>query len=142
MIKTKMESEIINRKMSLSSKVSSISSWEWLSKGKYNITSEMKRYNNVTREDVMRVYKQYIKNRKAVIMNVSPKNPFSDEELVLESFNPNSNLILKEDPQYKGASIKNQRVNMINVVETNNLNLKTKKPLTFLITTNQNLIME
>jgi len=59
----------------------------------------MKRYNNVTREDVMRVYKQYIKNRNAVIMNVSPKNPFSDEELVLESFNPNSNLILKEDPQ-------------------------------------------
>ena len=41
MIKTKMESEIINRKMSLSSKVSSISSWEWLSKGQYNITSEM-----------------------------------------------------------------------------------------------------
>ena len=34
-------------------------------------------------------------------MNV-PKNPFSDEELVLESFNPNSSLILKEDPQYKG----------------------------------------
>ena len=57
MIKTKMESEIINRKMSLSSKVSSISSWEWLSKGKYNITSEIRRYNNVSREDVMRVYK-------------------------------------------------------------------------------------
>ena len=57
MIKTKMESEIINRKMSLSSKVSSISSWEWLSKGKYNITSEIRRYNNVSRDDVMRVYK-------------------------------------------------------------------------------------
>ena len=39
-------------------------------------------------------------------MNVSPKNPFSDEELVLESFNPNSNLILKEDPQYKGLVYK------------------------------------
>ena len=102
MVKTKMESEIINRKMSISSKVSSISSWEWLAKGKYNITSEIKRYKNVTRDDVMRVYKQYIKNRNAVIMNVSPKNPFSEEELVLESFNPNSNLILKEDPQYKG----------------------------------------
>ena len=101
-VKTKIESEILNSKLSLSSKVSSISSWEWLGKGKYNITSEMRRYNNVTREDVIRVYKQYIKNRNAVIMNVSPKNPFSDEELVLESFNPNSNLILKEDPQYKG----------------------------------------
>ena len=76
MVKTKIESEIINSKMSLSSKVNSISSWEWLGKGKYNITSEIKRYNNVTREDVMRVYKQYIKNRKAVIMNVALKTLF------------------------------------------------------------------
>ena len=33
-------------------------------------------------------------------MNVSPKNPFSDEELVLESFNPNSNIKIENDPQY------------------------------------------
>ena len=71
-----------------------------LKKGNHNISSEIKRYENVTREDVMRVYKQYIKNRNAVIMNVSPKNPFSDEELVLESFNPNSNIKIENDPQY------------------------------------------
>ena len=41
-------------------------------------------------------------NKNAVILNVSPKSPFSDEELVLESFNPNSDLITEEDPQYNG----------------------------------------
>jgi len=100
LVKIDMESNIINSKMSLSSKVSSISSWEWLGKGNQNITSEIIRYNKVTREDVMRVYKKYIKTRNAVIMNVRPKSPWSDEELVLESFNPNSNLITKTDPQY------------------------------------------
>ena len=121
MIKTKMESEIINRKMSLSSKVSSISSWEWLSKGKYNITSEIRRYNNVSRDDVMRVYKQYIKDRNAVIMNVSPKNPFSDEELVLESFNPNSNIKIENDPQYSNLNYIKPNTITIFVVEKNNL---------------------
>ena len=104
MVKTKIESDIVNQKMSLSSKVTSISSWEWLGKGNHNISSEIQRYNNVTREDVMRVYKQYIKNRNAVIMNVSPKNPFSDEELVLESFNPNSNIKIENDPQYSNLN--------------------------------------
>ena len=101
MVKMNMESDIINRKMSLSSKVTTISSWEWLGTGKENITSEIKRYNDVTRDDVMQVYNKYIKNKNAVILNVRPKSPFSDEELVLESYNPNSDLILKEDPQYK-----------------------------------------
>ena len=100
--KIDMESDIINRKMSLSSKVNSISSWEWLGRGKHNITSEISRYNNVTREDVMRVYNKYIKNKKAVIIKVRPKSPFSSEKLKLESFNPNANLILKDDPQYNG----------------------------------------
>ena len=102
MAKMDMESSIINYKISLSSKVSTISSWEWLAKGKHNISSDIARYNNVSREDVMRVFNKYIKNRNAVIMNVKPKSPFSDEELVLESVNPNASLITTEDPQYKG----------------------------------------
>ena len=38
MAKMDMESSIINYKISLSSKVRTISSWEWLAKGKYNIS--------------------------------------------------------------------------------------------------------
>ena len=43
-----------------------------------NITSDINRYNEVTREDVMRVFNKYIKNKKSVIMRVKPKNPFSN----------------------------------------------------------------
>ena len=74
-----------------------ISRWEWLSKGKYNMSSEIKRYTDVTRDDVMRVFRKYIKNRKAVISTVQPTNPFKKEKDSLISFNPNANLILSED---------------------------------------------
>jgi zinc protease len=102
MVKTEMESQSINMKMSIASKASTISSWEWLGRGKYNMSSELERYNNVTREDVMRVFNKYIKDRKAVICQVRPKSPFVEKLDSMISMNPNANLILKEDPQYVG----------------------------------------
>ena len=101
MIKTEIISQSIDMKTSISSKASTISQWEWLGRGKYNMSLEIDRYNNVTREDVMRVFNKYIKNRKAVINQVRPKSPFVKELDSLISVNPNSNLILEEDPQYK-----------------------------------------
>ena len=73
-----------------------------LGRGKYNMSSELERYNNVTREDVMRVFNKYIKNRKAVISTVRPKSPFVEKLDSLISVNPNISLLLKEDPQYVG----------------------------------------
>ena len=73
----------IDVKTSISSKASMISQWEWLGKGKHNISSEIARYKNVTRADIMRVFNKYIKNRKAVINQVRPKSPFVKE---LDSF--------------------------------------------------------
>lgn len=97
MIKTEMESQIINQKTSVSSKASAISSWEWLGRGEYNISSDLQRYKDVTKEDVIRVFNKYIKNRKAVISTVKPKSPFVEKLDSLISVNPNANLILKED---------------------------------------------
>ncbi len=102
MVKTEIESQSLDRKTSIASKASSISSWEWLARGRYNISSELARYNDVTRKDVMRVFYKYIKNRKAVISQVSPKSPFVEKLDSLISINPNVGLILKEDPQYVG----------------------------------------
>ncbi len=102
MVKAEMESQLIDKKTSISSKASSISSWEWLGKGKYNISSELERYNSVTRDDVMRVFKKYIKNKKAVINQVRPKSPFVEKLDTMISVNPNIDLILKEEPQYLG----------------------------------------
>ena len=100
MVKTEIISQSIDMKTSISSKASTISQWEWLGRGKYNMSLEIDRYNNVTREDVMRVFNKYIKNRKAVINQVRPKSPFVKELDSLISVNPNANLILEEDPQY------------------------------------------
>ena len=106
MIKTQIEAQNIDRRNSISSKASSISSWEWLARGKYNISSELDRYNKVTREDVMRVFNKYIKNRKAVINQVRAKSPFVEKLDSMVSINPNVDLILEEDPQYAGLVYK------------------------------------
>jgi zinc protease len=100
MVKTEMISQSFDMKTSISSKASMISSWEWKGGGKHNVSTEINRYKNVTRADVLRVFNKYIKNRKAVINQVRPKSPFVKELDSLISRNPNANLILKEDPQY------------------------------------------
>ncbi len=100
MVKTEMISQSVDMKTSISSKASTISSWEWLAGGRYNMSSEIDRYKNVTRADIMRVFNKYIKNRKCVINSVRPKSPFADKLDSLISVNPNANLILEEDPQY------------------------------------------
>jgi len=100
MVKTEMISQSFDMKTSISSKASMISSWEWKGRGKHNVSTEINRYKNVTRADVLRVFNKYIKNRKAVINQVRPKSPFVKELDSLISRNPNANLILKEDPQY------------------------------------------
>lgn len=41
------------------------------------IVNEIKRYNSVTKEDVMRVYNKYIKNKYAVVLSVCPKGKAS-----------------------------------------------------------------
>jgi len=101
MVKSEMTSQSVDMKTSISSKASMISRWEWLGRGKHNLSSEVERYKNVTREDVMRVFNKYIKNRKAVINQVRPKSPFVKELDSIISVNPNANLILKDDPQYR-----------------------------------------
>jgi zinc protease len=106
MVKTEMETQMISQKTSISSKASAISSMEWLGRGKYNISDNIKKYNDVTREDVMRVFNKYIKNRKAVFLTVRPKSPFVKELDSIISVNPNANLILKEDPQYENLVYK------------------------------------
>ena len=104
MVKAEMISQSVDMKTSLSTKASMISQWEWLGRGKYNVSSEIDRYKNVTRSDVLRVFNKYIKNRKAIINQVRPKSPFVKEIDSLVSINPNADLILKEDPQYSNLT--------------------------------------
>ena len=100
MVKTKIISQNYDMITSISSKATLISRWEWLARGRYNVSSEIKRYQDVTKEDVIRVFNKYIKNRNAVINQVKPKSPFVKELDSIISKNPNADLILDQDPQY------------------------------------------
>jgi zinc protease len=106
MAKTSFENMSLDMKGSVASKATTISRWEWLGRGKYNISSEIQRYKDVTREDVMRVFNKYIKNRKAVINQIRPKSPFVEKLDSMVSINPNIRLVLEEDPQYVGLAYK------------------------------------
>lgn len=65
------------------------------------ITKEMERYNKVTKEDVMRVFNKYVKNKSAVILSVYPKGK---SELVAKADNftpPARNVNAVEGAEYK-----------------------------------------
>ncbi|MBC5991470.1 M16 family metallopeptidase [Pontibacter cellulosilyticus] len=71
--KASAESGLINRMASVSGKVSQLAAYETFRNNPNYIQEEIKRINAVTKEDVMRVYNQYIKGKNAVILSVVPK---------------------------------------------------------------------
>jgi len=58
---------------SVSGKVSQLAAYETFTGDPDYIGKDISRYENVTKEDVMRVYEKYIKGKPAVIMSVVPK---------------------------------------------------------------------
>ncbi len=76
LLKTKVsiETGTIYGLQSVSGKVSSLASFQTFT-GDANYTAkEIARYNNVSKADVMRVYKQYIKGKAAAILSIVPKS--------------------------------------------------------------------
>ena len=68
------ESGFIYALQSVTGKVNQLASFQTLTGNPKLITEELKMFNAVTKEDVMRVYNQYIKNSHAVILSVLTKN--------------------------------------------------------------------
>lgn len=71
--KAGFETQMINSLSSVQGKGSMLASNETFTNNPNYITKEMERYNKVTKEDVMRVYNKYIKNKYAVYLSVYPK---------------------------------------------------------------------
>jgi zinc protease len=67
------ESRFINRLSSVSGKVSTLAAYYTFTGNANFITEELKRLKSLKKEDVMRVYNQYIKNKPAVILSYYPK---------------------------------------------------------------------
>ncbi|WP_234737167.1 M16 family metallopeptidase [Tellurirhabdus bombi] len=72
--KATRESDLIHALSSVSGKVSQLASFQTFAGTPNYLPQELKRYQNVTKADIMRVYNQYVKGKKAVILTVYPKD--------------------------------------------------------------------
>jgi zinc protease len=68
-----MESQLINGLQSVSGKVSQLAALETFTGNPNKLSEILKMYTSLTKEDVMRVYNTYIKNKGAVVVSVVPK---------------------------------------------------------------------
>lgn len=72
-VKSGIKSSLIYGLQSVSGKVSQLAANQTFEGNPNLIQKELERYENVTEADVMRVYNEYIKGEKAVIMSVVPE---------------------------------------------------------------------
>lgn len=72
--KGQIESQYFNRLQSVSGKVSQLASYQTLTGNPNMIGKELEMYRSVTKEDVMRVYNDYIKLKHCVVLSVLTKN--------------------------------------------------------------------
>jgi len=71
--KVSYETNEINNLSSVSGKTSALASYQTFRGNPNQLPADLKRHKAVTKEDVMRVYNQYIKGKHAVILSVVPK---------------------------------------------------------------------
>jgi zinc protease len=102
--KSTHESMVISGLETVSGKASQLAQYELMLGNPNQLVNELKRYNDVTKEDVMRVYNKYIKGKSAVILSVYPKG---QPQLVAaaDNFKYERDYSLKADlAQYEGLS--------------------------------------
>ncbi|MES1197758.1 MAG: pitrilysin family protein [Chitinophagaceae bacterium] len=78
------ESQLISGLESVAGKVRQLASYQTFAGNPNKVSEEIRDYNAVTKEDVMRVYNQYIKGKGAVILSVVPKG---QEQLIAAADN-------------------------------------------------------
>ncbi|MCF8425496.1 MAG: insulinase family protein [Bacteroidia bacterium] len=108
--KGQFETSIIQSMQSIGSRASVLSQTWYLSHGNtklekgYNLSDELARYTKVTKEDVMRVYRQYVKGRNYTLVNVFPKkaNAAANKDESVEQ--KSSGVATKTELEYKGLS--------------------------------------
>jgi zinc protease len=99
--KANFEADMINSLTSVQGKGALLAANQTFTGNPNQIVKDIERYNKVTKEDVMRVYNQYIKNKYAVILSIYPKGKPS---LVAKADNytpPVRNTTAVEGAEYK-----------------------------------------
>ena len=95
------ETNMVNSLSSVQGKGSMLAAYQTFTKNPNFIPKEIERYNKVTKEDVMRVYNQYIKNKYAVVLSIYPKGK---KEVIAKADNytpPARNINAPEAAEYK-----------------------------------------
>lgn len=101
--KTSFESRAINRLASVSGKASQLAAFETLTGNPDMIGKLLDMYNKVTKEDVMRVYNKYIKDKPSVVLSVLPKDK---ENLIAAADNFTVDSSNYDRPDYGYAGLK------------------------------------
>ncbi len=107
--KAGMETRFMSSLQSVSGKASQLAMWNYLLPNKSNnMKDEMARYSKVTKEDVMRVFRQYIYGKKAAIVNVKAKqkNAGAKEDAKEETQLATSSGKASSELEYKGLVYK------------------------------------
>ena len=110
-VKAKRASEIVDEATTVFGKGLMLANWQTFLGKQYNLSDDYDRYDKVTKDDVLRVFTKYIKDKHAAIVNVYPKNPFSSDSVSVKSVNPNANVTASADPQYAGLKYEKAKDN-------------------------------
>lgn len=97
------ESQYINGLQSVSGKVSQLAAYQTYTGNPNMIGKELDSYRKVTKQDVMRVYNQYIKGKPAVILSVAVKG---QESNIVAPDNYTVNTSNYKSPDYGYAGLK------------------------------------
>jgi len=102
-VKASYEAGIINSLSSVSGKTSTLASYQTFTGNPNYLQNQLKAHRAVTKADVMRVYNQYIKGKKAVLLSVVPKG---QPEMVAaaDNFKPNTTGYKAPTDQYAGLT--------------------------------------
>jgi zinc protease len=98
-----IESSLINGLQSVSGKVSQLASFQTFTGNPNKIADLLKMYQSVTKEDVMRVYSTYLKNKGAVLLSVMPKG---QEKMIAAADNYTVDTTKYQAPDYGYAGLK------------------------------------
>jgi len=97
------EAQQINSLQSVAGKVSQLAAFQTFAGNPNKIADLIKMYTSVTREDVMRVYNQYIKGKYAVVLSVVPKG---QEKMIVAADNFTVDTLGYKAPDYGYAGLK------------------------------------
>jgi zinc protease len=100
-IKGSSEAQFINSLASVSGKVSLLAAAETFTKNPNQIQERLKAIQSVTKDDVMRVYNQYVKGKSAVVLSVLPKGK-GDMRVAADNFTVDNSGYKKPNYGYDG----------------------------------------